>query len=131
MRRPRIGQASAYSFAPPLHPRPQRRHDMVTRPGPGMQTPGVPAESGGPLVAFHATSLTDSRGRNVLQHGAQPRPGSLFAAVDNKSRWLFAVPYDLDTEPAESLTEDRCLELVRGGLGDDSVELRYIGHRIW
>ncbi len=61
----------------------------------------------------------------------QPRPGSLFAAVDNKSRWLFAVPYDPDTEPADSLTEDRCLELVRGGLGDDSVELRYIGHRIW
>jgi putative polyketide hydroxylase len=61
----------------------------------------------------------------------QPRPGSLFAAVDNKSRWLFAVPYDPDTEPADSLTEDRCLELVRGGLGEDSVELRYIGHRIW
>jgi putative polyketide hydroxylase len=61
----------------------------------------------------------------------QPRPGSLFAAVDNKSRWLFAVPYDPDTEPADSLTEDRCLELVRGGLGDGSVGLRYIGHRIW
>jgi len=61
----------------------------------------------------------------------QPRPGSLFAAVDNKSRWLFAVPYDPATEPANSLTEDRCLELVRGGLGDDGVDLRYIGHRIW
>src|SRR6266704_1502722 len=61
----------------------------------------------------------------------QPRPGSLFAAVDNKRRWLFAVPYDPDTEPAESLTEDRCIELVRGGLGDDRVEVRYIGHRIW
>jgi 2-polyprenyl-6-methoxyphenol hydroxylase-like FAD-dependent oxidoreductase len=61
----------------------------------------------------------------------QPLPGSLFAAVDNKSRWLFAVPYDPDTEPAESLTEDRCIELVRGGLGDDSVELHYIGHRVW
>src|SRR6266566_2799586 len=61
----------------------------------------------------------------------QPRPGSLFAAVDNKSRWLFAVPYDPDTEPAESLTEDRCIELVRGGLGDDRVDLRYVGHRIW
>ncbi len=61
----------------------------------------------------------------------QPRPGSLFAAVDNKSRWLFGVSYDPDTEPAGSLTEDRCLELVRGGLGDDSVGLRYIGHRTW
>jgi putative polyketide hydroxylase len=61
----------------------------------------------------------------------QPRPGSLFAAVDNKSRWLFAVPYDPDTEPRESLTEDRCLALVRGGLGEDIVEMRYLGHRIW
>jgi putative polyketide hydroxylase len=61
----------------------------------------------------------------------QPRAGSVFAAVDNKSRWLFAVPYDPDTEAADSLTEDRCLELVRGGLGDDSVRLRYLGHRIW
>ena len=61
----------------------------------------------------------------------QPLPGSLFAAVDNKSRWLLSVPCDPGTEPAESLTEDRCLELVRGGLGDDRVELRYIGHRIW
>jgi putative polyketide hydroxylase len=61
----------------------------------------------------------------------QPLPGSLFAAVDNKSRWLFAVPYDPDTEPAESLTGDRCLELVRGGLGDDSAGLRYLGHRVW
>jgi len=61
----------------------------------------------------------------------RPRPGSLFAAVDNKSRWLCVVPYDPDTEPSESLTEHRCVELVRGGLGDDSVELRYIGHRIW
>jgi putative polyketide hydroxylase len=61
----------------------------------------------------------------------QPRPGSLFAAVDNKSRWLCVVPYDPDTEPADSLTEDRCIEFVRGGLGDDSVKLRYIGHRVW
>jgi len=31
----------------------------------------------------------------------RPRPGSLFAAVDNKSRWLCVVPYDPDTEPSE------------------------------
>ena len=61
----------------------------------------------------------------------QPRPGSLFVAVDNKNRWLLVVPYDPDTEPKDSWTELRCLELVRGGLGDDSVELRYLGHRFW
>jgi putative polyketide hydroxylase len=62
---------------------------------------------------------------------SQPRPGSLFVAVDNKNRWLFVVPYDPDTEPMDSWTELRCLELVRRGLGDDSVELRYLGHRFW
>ncbi len=61
----------------------------------------------------------------------QPLPGSVVVAVDNKSRWLLSVPYDPDTEPRESLTEHRCIELVRGGLGDDTVELRYIGHRVW
>jgi putative polyketide hydroxylase len=60
----------------------------------------------------------------------QPLPGSLFVAVDNKSRWLLSIPYDPD-EPRGSLTERRCLELVRGGLGDDSVEVRYLGHRVW
>src|SRR6266571_2248976 len=49
----------------------------------------------------------------------QPRPGSLFVAVDNKDRWLLSVPYDPDTEPKDSWTELRCLELVRGGLGDE------------
>ncbi len=61
----------------------------------------------------------------------RPLSGSLFVAVDNKSRWLMSAPYNPETEPGESLTERRCVELVRGGLGDDSVELRYIGHRFW
>jgi 2-polyprenyl-6-methoxyphenol hydroxylase and related FAD-dependent oxidoreductases len=61
----------------------------------------------------------------------QPVPGSLFAAVDNKSRWLFAVPYDPDTEPAESLTEDRCLELSAVASVTTVSGLRYLGHRVW
>ena len=61
----------------------------------------------------------------------QPLPGSLFIAVDNKTRWLFVVPYEPDAEPGEPLTEHRCMDLVRGGLGDDSVELHYLGHRVW
>ncbi len=61
----------------------------------------------------------------------QPLPGSLFIAVDNKTRWLFVVPCEPDGEPGEPLTEHRCMDLVRGGLGDDSVELHYLGHRVW
>ncbi len=61
----------------------------------------------------------------------QPLPGSLFAAVDNKRRWLCVVPYDPDTDPRDSLTEHRCIEFVRSALGDDSVGLQYIAHRVW
>jgi 2-polyprenyl-6-methoxyphenol hydroxylase-like FAD-dependent oxidoreductase len=61
----------------------------------------------------------------------QPRPGSLVLAVDNKRRWLFVVPHDPDTEATASLTPQRCLDLVRGGLGAEGVELRYLDHRIW
>jgi putative polyketide hydroxylase len=46
-------------------------------------------------------------------------------------RWLLVVPYDPVTEPRDSWTEPRCLDLVRGGLGDNSVELTYLGHRFW
>ena len=93
----------------------------------------------GPGTFGHRVSVlveADIEGRMKERQSAvywlrRPLPGSLFAAVDNKSRWLFAVPYDPDNEPRESLTEHRCIGLVRGGLGDDSVELRYIGHRVW
>lgn len=61
----------------------------------------------------------------------QPRAGSVCAAVDNASHWLFVIPFDPNTEPVESFTEHRCIELVRGSLGDDSVELHYLGHRFW
>jgi len=61
----------------------------------------------------------------------RPPAGSLFIAVDNKQRWLMSVPHDPETEPRESVTERRCLELVRGGLGDDSVQVQYLGHRFW
>ncbi len=87
----------------------------------------------GPRLSILVEADIDARmrdRRSALYWLRQP-PGSLFVAVDNTSRWLFSVPFDADTEPKESLTERRCIELVRGGLGDDSVELRYIGHRFW
>ena len=42
-----------------------------------------------------------------------------------------SVPHDPDVQPRESVTESRCLEFVRAGLGDDSVDVRYLGHRFW
>jgi 2-polyprenyl-6-methoxyphenol hydroxylase-like FAD-dependent oxidoreductase len=69
--------------------------------------------------------------RSSTPQTSRPPAGSLFVAVDNKERWLMSVPHDPETEPRESVTERRCLELVRSGLGDDSVEVRYLGHRFW
>jgi putative polyketide hydroxylase len=69
--------------------------------------------------------------QSALYWVRQPRPECAFAAVDNKNRWLFSAPYDPGTEPKDSWTEQRCIELVRGGLGDDAVEPRYLGHRFW
>ena len=65
-----------------------------------------------------------------LRAGLAPA-GSLFVAVDNKDRWLMSVPYDPDVQARESMTESRCLELVRAGLGDGSVDVSYLGHRFW
>ena len=95
----------------------------------------------GPGVLGHRLSILVSAGLDARMASRASavywlRPGqvpaeSLFVAVDNKERWLMSVPYDPDAEPRESLTESRCLELVRAGLGDDSVDVRYLGHRFW
>jgi putative polyketide hydroxylase len=69
--------------------------------------------------------------RSRTTQTSRPPAGSLFIAVDNKERWLMSVPLDPETEPRESVTKRRCLELVRRGLGDDSVEVTYLGHRFW
>ena len=69
--------------------------------------------------------------RSRTPQTSRPPAGSLFVAVDNKERWLMSVPHDPETEPREPVTERRCLELVRSGPGDDSVEVRYLGHRFW
>lgn len=69
--------------------------------------------------------------RSAVYWLRQPRPGAMFVAVDNRDRWLFVAPYDADTEPKDSWTEPRCVELVRGGVGDSSVQLRYLGQRFW
>jgi putative polyketide hydroxylase len=62
---------------------------------------------------------------------SQPSPGSAFAAVDNRRRWLLMTAYDPDTTPAGSFTEERCVELVRAGIGDDSVAVRFVDRRFW
>jgi putative polyketide hydroxylase len=69
--------------------------------------------------------------RSGAPQTSRPPAGSLFIAVDNKERWLMSVPHDPEAEPRESVTQRRCLDFVRRGLGDDSVEVTYLGHRFW
>jgi 2-polyprenyl-6-methoxyphenol hydroxylase-like FAD-dependent oxidoreductase len=98
--------------------------------GIGRSDPGVFGSRLSILVEADIETRMKERQSAIYWLG-QPRPGSLFLAVDNKDRWLCVVPHDPDTEPTASLTPQRCLELVRGGLGDDAVEVRYLDHRIW
>jgi putative polyketide hydroxylase len=84
----------------------------------------------GARMAERQSAVYWLRSRTPPQAG-RPPAGSLFIAVDNKERWLMSVPHDPVTEPRAAVTERRCLELVRSGLGDDSVEVTYLGHRFW
>ena len=105
--------------------------------GIGRSGPGVQGHRLSILVSADLGARMASRASAVYWLRAGRRrswrapAGSLFIAVDNKERWLMSVPHDPDLEPRESVTERRCLELVRAGLGDDSVDVRYVGHRFW
>lgn len=68
---------------------------------------------------------------SVIYGVRQPRPGGGFPVVDNDRRWVLLLPRDVDNEPPEWFTEDRCTELVRSAIGDPSVPVRYIAHRLW
>lgn len=100
--------------------------------GIGRSGPGVLGHRLSILVAADLGARMASRASAVywLRTGRAPA-GSLFIAVDNKERWLMSVPHDPNIESRASVTESRCLELVRAGLGDDSVDVRYLGHRFW
>lgn len=56
---------------------------------------------------------------------AHPHESAFFAVVDNDRRWLLMMARDPDTQPEELFTEQHCLELVRAGLGDDSIPLEF------
>ena len=68
---------------------------------------------------------------SALYRVDKPRPGSLFAVVDNVDHWLLMTPRDPELEPPESFTDERCLELVSAGIGDPDIELTPVGHRFW
>ena len=96
----------------------------IGRSGPGVFGPRL-------SILVEAHIATRMRERQSALYWLRHPPGSLFIAVDNRSRWLFSVPFDPGAEPRDTLTGDRCVEIVAGGLGDDSVELRHVAHRVW
>lgn len=98
--------------------------------GIGRSGPGMLGHRMSVLVEADIEALMAQR-QSAVYWLRQPRAGSLFAAVDNKRRWLCSLPYDPVTEPQESFTKDRCLDLVRGALGGSRVEVEYVGHRFW
>jgi 2-polyprenyl-6-methoxyphenol hydroxylase-like FAD-dependent oxidoreductase len=103
----------------------------IGRSGPGVLGHRVSILVGADLGARMASRASALYWLRAPPGSGRAPAGSLFIAVDNTDRWLMSVPYDPNVEPRESLTEGRCLELVRAGLGDDSVDVRYLGHRFW
>jgi putative polyketide hydroxylase len=55
---------------------------------------------------------------------------SAFAAVDNDVRWLL-ITGAFSAADENAMTAERCLDLVRAGLGDSTVPLRLLGFRFW
>lgn len=98
--------------------------------GIAMEGPGALGDSVSILVDAPIGERMVNRAA-VLYGVAHPRPGAGFAVVDNDRRWLLMMPRDVETEPSESFTEQRCLDLVRPAIGDDSVPVTYLGHRLW
>lgn len=98
--------------------------------GIGRSGPGLLGHRISVMVEADIEALMTER-QSAVYWLRQPRAGSLFAAVDNKRRWLCSLPYDPVTEPQESFTRDRCLDLVRGAMGDTRVDVGYVGHRFW
>ncbi|MBX7071334.1 MAG: FAD-dependent monooxygenase [Microthrixaceae bacterium] len=98
--------------------------------GIGFEGPGVVGESISILVDAPLRERIADR-VSVLYGVQRPRPGGGFAMVDNDRQWLLMLPRDVEHEPPESFTPDRCVELVAAAIGDDSVPITYLGHRLW
>jgi 2-polyprenyl-6-methoxyphenol hydroxylase-like FAD-dependent oxidoreductase len=98
--------------------------------GIGASGPGVVGHSVSILIEADLADLVADR-LAIIYKVARPHPSAFFAVVDNDRRWLMMMARDPETEPPESFTDERCLELVRAALGDDSVSVRLLGHRFF
>lgn len=95
-----------------------------------LQGPGVVGDSVSILIE------ADLKRRMLGRTGAlyavtQPRPGSMFGAVDNEKRWLFQLPRRPQDEPPEIFTDEKCRSLVRLALGDPDQPFSLLSHRLW
>ncbi|MHB8590257.1 MAG: FAD-dependent monooxygenase [Candidatus Dormibacteraceae bacterium] len=55
----------------------------------------------------------------------------IFAGVNMRDRWVFVTEFDLEQEPAERYTEERCIELVRKASGLDNLAVKIISALPW
>lgn len=116
---------AAYAIAADGSRSPTREQLAISMLGPGAMGDSVSILVDAPIGERMADRAA------VLYGVAHPRPGAGFAVVDNDRRWLLMMPRDVASEPPESFTEQRCVELVRPAIGDDSVPVTYLGHRLW
>ena len=82
-------------------------------------------------VLFEADTTGRMSGRGAVIYRLNDLPGGSLLAVDNVRRWLLIYAYDPAVDGPETLTADRCLQLARRAVGDDSVPIDLVGTRFW
>lgn len=97
---------------------------------------GIGVEGPGPIGDSISILVDAPLGERIADrlstlYGVASPPGAGFAVVDNDRQWLLMMRRDVETEPEDYFTEERCLDLVRTAIGDSDVPVTYRAHRFW
>jgi 2,4-dichlorophenol 6-monooxygenase len=67
----------------------------------------------------------------VLHFVMDPEVAGTFIAHDLDREWVFMTTYDAATQTIDDFGPERCVELLRGAIGDDAAELQVVRAGTW
>ena len=83
-------------------------------------------------VYFRADLSPWTRGREAMLYWVSlPASRGVFQPLDATGRWLCQISYDGSTASYDGYTADRCVEWIRAGVGDPSVDPEIISVGTW
>jgi len=98
----------------------------------GVATDGTPTLGHYLNIHFEADLVQPLGDRRfIMCYTFNPAIRGALMPLDNAHRWLLHVIYDPATEPPESFTPQRCVELVRLAAGLSDLSVRIIGVLPW